>query len=300
MNRCFALPVAILALFITHLSQGAEVKIEGILKAINAEERTMTVERKANKEKKEVSLEVAEEAGDLKHLKAGDEVTVAYDSTLEVVTKIVSPAHQPAWLFYDFDCQGLTLEKGCQIVDESEARFPGNRGGVMLVTSEPYDTFIFRCEFYYEDEKMEGNPFVGIGCAPPNLKGTTLKDKWPKGIEVKLWHRGFGSLLLPDDRSKAELIDGQKREGRAVFPLKQQVPVRNGWSSLEIEVKNDKTVLVKGNGVLLNTIGQVESTKGRLIMFPPSCAFHVRNASVEVEGKKTPLSFEGMTVVSCK
>jgi hypothetical protein len=300
MTRRASLLVVLLSLSLGTLAHAAEVTIEGILKAINAEDRTMTVERKANKEKKEVSLEVAKEAGDLKHLKVGDEVTVSYDSTLEVVTKIVSPANEPAWLFYDFDCQGLTLEKGCEVVDESEVRFPANRGGVMLVTSEPYDTFIFRCEFYYEDEKMEGNPFVGIGCAPPNLKGTSLKDKWPKGIEVKLWHRGFGSLLLPDDRSKAELVVGQKREGRAVFPLKQQVPVRNGWSSLEIEVKPDKTVLVKGNGVLLNTISQVESTEGRLILFPPSCAFHVRNASVEVEGKKTPLSFEGMTVVSCK
>jgi hypothetical protein len=35
---------------------------------------------------------VAEEAGDLASLKVGDEVSVNYDSTLEVVTKIISPA----------------------------------------------------------------------------------------------------------------------------------------------------------------------------------------------------------------
>jgi hypothetical protein len=82
------LPIAILVLLFAHLAEGAEVKVEGVLKAVDAKERTLTVEKKTAKGTKELALEVAEEAGDLASLKVGDEVSLAYDSTLEVVTKI--------------------------------------------------------------------------------------------------------------------------------------------------------------------------------------------------------------------
>ncbi len=297
MNRQIAFAVLILSMPL--MAQGAEVKVEGVLKAVDADQRTMTVERKTATATKELVFEVAEEAGDLNHLKEGDEVAVAYDSTLELVTKIISPAKESAWLFYDFACGGVTLEKGCQLLD-GEVRFPANRGSVMLVSQKTYDTGIFRCEFYYEDQIMEGNPFIGIGCTPPNLEGTSLKEKWPKGMEIKLWHRGLGSLLLPDDNFKADLVYGQKREGRAVFPLKQQVPTRNGWSTLEIELKDDKTILVKGNGVLLNALGKVENTNGHILIFPPAGEFKMRNASMEIGGEITPLPFSDMTLVKCE
>ena len=88
MNRCLALPIAILVLLFVHLAEGAEVKVEGVLKAVDAKERTLTVEKKTAKGTRELSLEVAEEAGDLASLKAGDKVSLAYDSKLEVVTAI--------------------------------------------------------------------------------------------------------------------------------------------------------------------------------------------------------------------
>jgi hypothetical protein len=81
-------PVAVLVLLFAHLAEGAEVKVEGVLKAVDAKARTLTVEKKTAKGTKELSLEVAEEAGDLASLKVGDDVSLAYDSTLEVVTKI--------------------------------------------------------------------------------------------------------------------------------------------------------------------------------------------------------------------
>jgi hypothetical protein len=293
-------PIFLTTLFLlgNPLIEGTEVKIEGVLKAINTDERIMTLDRKTSKGTKELALEVAAEAGELNHLKAGEEVTVGYDSTLEVVTKIISPVRESAWLLYDLACQDLTPEKACQITD-GELRFPTNRGSVMLVSQKKYDTGIFRCEFYYEEQAMDGNPFIGIGCTPPNPKGTSMKEKSPKGMEIKLWHRGFGSLLLPEEQSKVDLVYGQKREGRAVFPLKQQVPTRNGWSTLEIEVKDDKTILVKGNGVLLNAIAKVENTNGHIVIFPPACEFRIRNASIEIDGKNTPLPFADMTLVKC-
>lgn len=70
------------------LCDGAEVKVEGVVKAIDLKERTLTIEKKTATGTKELVLQVAEEAGDLGTLKAGDSVTFSYDSTLEVVTKI--------------------------------------------------------------------------------------------------------------------------------------------------------------------------------------------------------------------
>ena len=92
MERLRGFLVATVLTSISAIAIGAEIKVEGVLKGVDAEKRTMTVERKTSAGTKEVGLEVAQEAGDLKHLKAGDEVAVTYDSTLEVVTKIISPS----------------------------------------------------------------------------------------------------------------------------------------------------------------------------------------------------------------
>ncbi len=91
MIRSIAVLLALLAMAIGSLAQGAEVKVEGVLKAVDAKDRTLTVEKKTAKGAKELSLEVAEEAGDLSSLKVGGDVSLAYDSTLEVVTKILGP-----------------------------------------------------------------------------------------------------------------------------------------------------------------------------------------------------------------
>ena len=82
--------MAMVAFSVSDCAEGAEVKIEGVLKTVNAEERTIILERTTNKGAKEVELEVATEAGDLSSLKEGDEVTITYDSKLEVVTQIIS------------------------------------------------------------------------------------------------------------------------------------------------------------------------------------------------------------------
>lgn len=83
--------VALVSVLPPSVAYAAEVMVEGVLKAVDAKERTLTLEKKTAKGTKKLSLEVAEEAGDLASLKVGDEVSVNYDSTLEVVTKILRP-----------------------------------------------------------------------------------------------------------------------------------------------------------------------------------------------------------------
>lgn len=73
------------------------IEVEGTVKEINAEERTLTLSRKRGKAEKVIELEVAEKAdikagesdADLADIKEGDEVAVKYDSKLEIVTELV-------------------------------------------------------------------------------------------------------------------------------------------------------------------------------------------------------------------
>jgi hypothetical protein len=305
MIRWIVLVATHAVLLLCPFTYGAEVKVEGTLKALDANARTLTVEKKVARGTKELTLQVTEEAGDLASLKVGEPVSFSYDSTLEVVTKIITPGKESAWLFYDLVCKGVTPEKQLQRISDDEVRCrsfaeAGTEGPYLLVTSKEYEAFLFHCEFYYETETLEGNPFVGIASPAPPEKGTTFKERFPQGIEVKLWHRGFGSLLLPSERFEAEMVYGQARQGKVVPVLKQQVPIRNGWSTLEIEAKKDKTILVRGNGVLLNAVAKAENTKGHIVIFPPACELRIRNVTVEVDGEKERIPITDITSVPCR
>lgn len=73
------------------------IEVEGTVKEINAEERTLTLSRKRGKAEKVIELEVSEKAdikagesdADLADIKEGDEVAIKYDSKLEIVTELV-------------------------------------------------------------------------------------------------------------------------------------------------------------------------------------------------------------------
>lgn len=67
----------------------AEVlELEGMVKAVDSDDRTITIERKTAKGTKTLELEVAKKAGDLTGLKVGDTISFGYDPDLEIVTKI--------------------------------------------------------------------------------------------------------------------------------------------------------------------------------------------------------------------
>jgi len=78
-----------LFLFCAFASYGhAEViDLEGRVKAVDAESRTISIERKTPKGTKTLELEVTKKAGDLGSVKAGDKISFSYDPDLEVVTK---------------------------------------------------------------------------------------------------------------------------------------------------------------------------------------------------------------------
>jgi len=69
----------------------AEVlELEGTIKAVDVEDRTVTIERKTPSGSKTLTLEVAKKAGNVADLKPGARISFAYDPALEIVTKIAS------------------------------------------------------------------------------------------------------------------------------------------------------------------------------------------------------------------
>jgi hypothetical protein len=90
-GRGFAIVALVLACCVLGSSSYAEViDLEGTVKSVDAESRTICIERKTPKGTKTLELEVTKKAGDLSAIKAGDKISFSYDPDLEVVTKIDS------------------------------------------------------------------------------------------------------------------------------------------------------------------------------------------------------------------
>jgi hypothetical protein len=85
MLKVFLVAVSVVASTVAH----AEVlELEGTVKAVDPETRTLSVERKTLKGSKVLELEVNKSAGDLDAVKVGDIITFSYDPDLELVTKV--------------------------------------------------------------------------------------------------------------------------------------------------------------------------------------------------------------------
>jgi len=83
----------ILGLYFGASATAEVLELEGTIKAIDAEARSVIIVRKTPKGEKVLELEVAKNAGDLAGFRKGDKVTVAYDPTLELATKLSSPSN---------------------------------------------------------------------------------------------------------------------------------------------------------------------------------------------------------------
>jgi hypothetical protein len=80
--------VAVCLLAFASYSHAEVLELEGVVKAVDAADRTLSVERKTPKGTKTLELEVNKRAGDLSSVKVGDRITFSYDPDLELVTKL--------------------------------------------------------------------------------------------------------------------------------------------------------------------------------------------------------------------
>lgn len=66
------------------------IELQGTIKSVDVDARTITIERKTPSGSKTLTLEVAQRAGNVADLKPGARISFAYDPDLEIVTKIAS------------------------------------------------------------------------------------------------------------------------------------------------------------------------------------------------------------------
>jgi carboxyl-terminal processing protease len=87
----FAFVLAVFLLAACRAGVHAEViDLEGTVKAVDVDARTVTIERKTPSGTKTLTLEVAKKEGDVADLKPGSPISFSYDPDLEIVTKIAS------------------------------------------------------------------------------------------------------------------------------------------------------------------------------------------------------------------
>jgi hypothetical protein len=95
--RLLSLVVIIGVVFATQ-SHAEVLELEGTVKSIDREARTVSIARKTSKGEKVLDLEVAKNAGDLSSIEDGDEVSITYDSGLELIASIAEKVSGDALL----------------------------------------------------------------------------------------------------------------------------------------------------------------------------------------------------------
>jgi len=80
--------VGLSLLLASHSAHAEVLELEGTIKSVDAEARSVTIVRKTPKGEKVLELEVAKNAGDLAVLKAGDRVSFAYNPDVDIISKI--------------------------------------------------------------------------------------------------------------------------------------------------------------------------------------------------------------------
>jgi hypothetical protein len=81
------LPVFLLVLC-GPIAHAEVIDLEGTVKAVDVDARTVTVERKTPSGSKTLTLEVAKKAGDVADIKPGSPISFSYDPNLEIVTSV--------------------------------------------------------------------------------------------------------------------------------------------------------------------------------------------------------------------
>jgi hypothetical protein len=299
-RRLIRAGLVLVVLGVVTIAHAEIIELEGTLTALDPAKRTLTIKGNTCEIAKKCEVTIEGKPASLEDIPAGEEVVVRYDDKFEMVSAIA--VGQPVWLFCDLACKGNTPELNHKVISADEIVFLPNpqNGRALLVSSKKYGKCKLRFEFMYDNADMPGNPFVAVAARAPNMKGKEFIERWPFGIEFKLWYGGFGKIVLPHPDFKAEMAYGQERKGRDVPPLKEQVPLRNGWNIVELAIQGNNNVIAKGNGVTLNAIGEAESVDGHIVVFAPQCEFRIRNMTVEVDGKQTPLSFASMGIMRCE
>lgn len=219
---CLALLFSILFIGICLTAHAEVIELEGKVKSIDKESRTINILRKTPKGEKVLELEVAKKAGDLSEVDEGDSVSFSYDPDLELITKIAEQGQQP---------EKVASQKACRI------RISLSDTGEASVEVEPVEIALQGGKAQRED--------LGDGAWRLTHFFATAKD-------LKLFDSTFGQPLNAEvDSSKQRLVFAPKKSpgfenpaSKCVYPFRLRVPfeieldvsttAKEGWPFIQI------------------------------------------------------------------
>jgi Cu/Ag efflux protein CusF len=169
-----------LTVLVSSIAQAEVLELEGIVKAVDAEDRSITIERKTAKGTKTLELEVAKKAGDISGLKVGDAVDFAYNPDLEIVTRIAGRSRQ--------------AKSAVSAGDDAPAR-PFLDTMLKAIKENDYDSFVANTSAAYK-ATLTKQIVAGISeqLAPRMKKGhdiTFLTELKQRGQKAYLWKVTF-------------------------------------------------------------------------------------------------------------
>jgi len=191
MCRCLRMVMIVASLTSFASVANAEVlELEGTIKAIDAEARSVTIVRKTPKGEKELELEVAKNAGDLAGLKAGDRVSFAYNPDVDIISKIEKGLSEEAaatlkelegvWMAVKVDRHGTMMtpkelreQSRRIIIDGNTFRQEETREGRTSALEGKFSINPATGAFDFEGVGPRGNPLKLIGLY--EVKGDTLR-----------------------------------------------------------------------------------------------------------------------------
>jgi len=80
--------IAVLFVATMGFAQAEVLELDGTIKSLDADSRTISIVRKTPKGEKVLDLEVAKNAGDIESLKVGDKISFSYNPDVDIVSKI--------------------------------------------------------------------------------------------------------------------------------------------------------------------------------------------------------------------
>jgi hypothetical protein len=221
-HSCFAPLLAILFTGICLPAHAEVIELEGKVKSIDKDARTISVVRKTAKGEKVLDLEVAKKAGDLSEVEEGDSVAFSYDPDLELITKIAEEGQQ---------AEKVAGQKACRI------KLSISDTGEASVKVEPIDIALRGGKAERED--------LGDGVWRLTHFFATSKD-------LKLFENTFGKPLNADvDSNKQRLVLAPKKSAglenpasQCIYPYRMRVPfeievdasttAKEGWPFVQI------------------------------------------------------------------
>jgi hypothetical protein len=281
--------------------KGSAILVNRLIKGGSGEAAGMKVgdELKAINGKKPTNLDDAMQLLGESDLERGAKVEIARlgkTRTLQLqpigVQRDASSGLQfEGWEIYDMQSRGDFAKKNIQFISKDEIEFNAGMQEICILSKQSFGSGALKLEF-----QTDGNGgMIGVGATVKNRNGKDFFDRYPFCIETKL-SSPIGLLVMPRQDFRFELAADQSfdsKDRRKVLPLVKTQIDSGTWNSLECRFQgNDYLVSINGN--IVNRLNAAEPIRGKIMIWPGTAKFKIRNSTFASEHGEYKLGFDSL------